>query len=441
MVTAPNETDQDAGVAFLQAAARTGAVSSTGVARVYDAVQEARPGRGNDVAVVISEWVDGEPLDQHLARVGPLAAPDAADVLRQAADALTAVHAAGLVHGRLHPGNVLMIPGGRVRVTDVQVAAALHATVGTSAAADTRALAGVLYALVTGRWPAGATGLPGGTLPPAPLTDGRPLAARQLRAGIPRALDSVITRGLDPSRVPTLPPLSTPGALADAAELAVQEARDARIAATGPKGPSRLRRAVPWLLALAFVSAVGVGGWLLGLTVGNLPRRSDGVDAIVTTTAPPSPGAPAAKVLDLTRLQIRDFDPEGDGTENSDQVHNATDGAATTTWATSLYRTAQFGSLKKGVGLLLDLGKPTTLTTVQVGFSAPGANVELRTSLEAPQDATGMSVVATATKGAQVATLKPVAGTRGRYVLIWVTSLPKDGSGYRVGISELRITS
>ena len=61
---------------------------------MYDAALEARPGRGNDVAYVISEWVDGEPLDAHLARVGALSPLDAADVLRQVADALTAAQPA-----------------------------------------------------------------------------------------------------------------------------------------------------------------------------------------------------------------------------------------------------------------------------------------------------------------------------------------------------------
>ncbi len=445
VVAIPNKAARERAQLFLEAAVRTGAVNHPGLVRVYDAALETRPGRGADLAYVISEWVDGESLDSHLATVGALAAPDASDVLRQVADALAGAHARGLAHGRLHPRNLLITPSGRVRLTDAAVAAAVHGEpvpdeAGPSeVAADTRDLAAVLYALVTARWPSGATSQPAGSLPPAPLADGHPLSPRQLRAGVPRALDTVVVRGLDPARLPALPPLTTPADLADAADASVAEVREARAEAAVPKPPSRLRRSAPWVAAAACVIAVGITGWLLGLAVGDLPRRANGVDAIVSTTDAPSAGA-TASALDLSKVSVRDFDPEGDKQENPDQVRNAVDGVPTTAWATSLYRTATFGGLKHGVGLLLDLGKVTDLHTVQVGFSAPGANVELRVGTEAPADAAALRTVAAADAGAQVATLTPAPGTRARYVLVWITSLPKDGSGYRVGISELRLT-
>jgi hypothetical protein len=442
----PNKAARAGAEPFLDAAVRTGRVNHPGLVRVYDAALETRPGRGNDVAYVISEWVEGEPLDTLLRTSGPLAAPEAADVVRQAADALTAAHAGGLVHGRLHPRNLLITPTGRVRLTDAAVGLAVHgepvpdAALRDDVALDTRDLAALLYALVTGRWPAELTGLPGGSTAPAPLADGHPLSPRQLRAGVPRALDSVINRGLAPGRTPTLPPLDTPAALADAADEAVVETREARAEAAVPTQPSRLRRYFPWLLAGSFVLAVGIAGWLLGLAVGDLPRRTNGVDAIVSTSDAPTPGVVAGAALNLTTLPIRDFDPAGDKQENPDQVRNAVDGVPTTAWATDLYKSATFGGLKPGVGLLLDLGKVTELHDVQVGFSAAGANVELRISQDVPTDLSSTLAVAASTTGAQVASLKPTPGTRARYVVVWITSLPKDGSGYRVGVSELRIT-
>ena len=89
----PNKRARDAAEPFLDAAVRTCAINHPGLARVYDATLEHRPGRGNDVAFVISEWVDGESLDEHLTQTGALAPLDAVDVLRQAADALIAAHA------------------------------------------------------------------------------------------------------------------------------------------------------------------------------------------------------------------------------------------------------------------------------------------------------------------------------------------------------------
>ena len=179
-------------------------------------------------------------------------------------------------------------------------------------------------------------------------------------------------------------------------------------------------------------------GWFAGLTVGELPRRPGGVDALTVPTF--APGAtPTASPLDLTRLQVRDFDPEGDGEENPDQVRNATDGDATTAWSTSRYRTAELSGLKPGVGLLLDLGAVRTVRTVQVAFTLAGADVELRVADTEPRAAEDARVVATS-RGRQVAALQPDAPVRARFLLLWLTTLPKDGDGFRVGITGVRVT-
>lgn len=450
VLATPTKRTRDEAQPFLEAAVRTCSVNHAGLARVYDATLEQRPGRGNDVAFVISEWVDGEPLDAHLSQTGALAPLDATDVLRQAADALTAAHAGGLLHGRLHPRNVLVTAAGRVRITDAAVAAALHGHPVKEVAGregvrdDTRDLAAVLYALVTARWPE-STDLPGGVLPAAPVNDGALLAARQVRAGVPRALDNVITRGLNPSRLVTQPPIMTPAALADAADESVLESRLAARAAAAPappSAPSWLHRWWPVLASAGCVLAVGVAGWFAGLAVGDLHRPANAVDAIVSPTGGPS-ARPAAAV-DLSKLAIRDFDPAGDHQENPDQVRNAVDGFPNTTWSTSRYKTERFGGIKNGVGLLLDLGTVRPVHAVQVGFSAAGAKVELRVSDTPPGStktaADAMKLVAASLDGKLVASLQPTGAVQARYVLIWITSLPKEEGGYRVGISELRVT-
>lgn len=437
----PNKAAREGAQVLLDAAVRAGAVNHPGLARIYDAALEPRPGRGNDVAYVIGEWVEGEPLDAHLKRVGAVAALDAADVVRQAADALSAAHAAGLAHGRLHPGNVLVTSGGRVKLTDTHLSAALLGTGTGSPADDTRDLAAVLYALLTGRWPAGATPQPAGALPAAPGEGGSVLTARQLRAGISRELDAAVTRGLQPSRLPTLSPLRTPGALADAVDAAVAAERAQEAAeAAGPAEPGRVRRALPWLAAAAVIAAVGVVGWTLGLAVGDLPGRP-GTEPIVSTSEAPTPGAQALPVLSLQGAAVSDFDPFGaDHQENPNQVSNAHDDDPSTAWVTQSYNTAQFSGLKSGVGLLVDLRAARVVHSVQVAFTAPGAHVEVRVSDTAPSGPDAARLVAADVRGDQVATMRPPAGTRARYVLVWITQLPRDGKVFRVGVSELRLT-
>lgn len=424
---------------FLEAAARASQVSHAGLVRVLDAGVEERPGRAGDVAYLVREWVDGDPLDEHLAEVGALSALDATDVLRQVADALTAAHRDGLVHGRVHPGNVLVCPNGRVRLTDAGVAVALHGGDDEpGVAADTRDAAAVLYALLTCRWPVSATPQPAGKLPAAPVAHGKPLATHQVKAGVPLALDRVVTRGLLPERVPALPALVTPGALADAADQATAAERQERAVPAGPKPPSWVRRHAARLAVAGVLLAAALVGWFAGLAVGELPRRPGGVDALTVPTTVPGTTATASP-LDLIRLEVRDFDPDGDGAENPDQVRNATDGDATTAWSTSRYRTAAFSGLKPGVGLLLDLGAVRTVRTVQVAFTRGGADVELRVADTVPRRAEDARVVA-GSRGRQVAALQPDAPVRARFLLLWLTKLPEDGDGFRVGVTGVRVT-
>jgi hypothetical protein len=58
--------------------------------------------------------------------------------------------------------------------------------------ADTRALARMLYALLTGFWP----GKEATALPPAPRHKGRVCTPRQVRAGVPAMLDAITYRAL-----------------------------------------------------------------------------------------------------------------------------------------------------------------------------------------------------------------------------------------------------
>jgi putative peptidoglycan lipid II flippase len=208
-----------------------------------------------------------------------------------------------------------------------------------------------------------------------------------------------------------------------------------------PKPPGLLRRTWPWLAATAFVATVGVVGWTLGLAVGDLPRQDNAVDTIVSTTAAPTPGVAVFPPIPLSAVPVLDFDPLGkDKQEHPDEVHNAVDGDPNTTWTTQAYKTADFSGVKAGVGLLLDLGRPTVLHTAVVGFSAAGAKVELRVADAKPTTLDDTRVVAANTSGKQLATMTPIAGTKAQWVLVWITSLPKDGKSYRIGVSELRFT-
>lgn len=93
-----------------------------GIARLVDVVITDR-----DVALV-SDFGTGTDLARYLAGAGPLAPAQAARIAAAVAEALSAAHQAGVVHGDLKPANILVSPhgGDAVTVTDFSIATLLR---------------------------------------------------------------------------------------------------------------------------------------------------------------------------------------------------------------------------------------------------------------------------------------------------------------------------
>ena len=91
-------------------------VEHEGIANVYDY------GEDTNAAYLVMELVPGESLSRVIEREKKLPDTRLLDIMAQTSRALGAAHARGLVHRDIKPGNLLITPDGKVKITDFGIA-------------------------------------------------------------------------------------------------------------------------------------------------------------------------------------------------------------------------------------------------------------------------------------------------------------------------------
>ncbi|GAA1006728.1 hypothetical protein Aple_030320 [Acrocarpospora pleiomorpha] len=121
-VLLPGRLDDPGFAVRFQGEARAMAtINHPGVVDVYDYGVTEVPGDG-PTAYLVMKFVDGEPLDKLLSRLGRIRPEPAMELIAQAAAALQAVHDRGIVHRDVKPGNLLVRPDGTLVLTDFGIA-------------------------------------------------------------------------------------------------------------------------------------------------------------------------------------------------------------------------------------------------------------------------------------------------------------------------------
>ncbi|NNG20042.1 murein biosynthesis integral membrane protein MurJ [Naumannella sp. ID2617S] len=190
-------------------------------------------------------------------------------------------------------------------------------------------------------------------------------------------------------------------------------------------------------------------GWLIGLV---LLVLIGSLIAVALRQAPSGPGAtgtPSAPPPTPTQWQVvraADFDPQGDDrTENPADVPKAYDNNPDTAWRTVNYRQADMGD-KDGLGIVFDLGEVRPIARAELVLAGAPTGVELRIPADRPEqvstaptdNANQWRQVARAPGSPTQATLAPTQPVRSRFVLVYLTELPPDGSNFRGGIAEAK---
>lgn len=196
-------------------------------------------------------------------------------------------------------------------------------------------------------------------------------------------------------------------------------------------GRSWLRLALGILAALVLLLAIVVAF--------NLGRGRSPLGAVPSdeksSSAPAS--SPAAPIKDLS---ADDFDPQGDPPEeNPDLAPLAVDGDPGTAWRTMTYdQDLGPGGLKTGVGLVIDLGATHDVSSVDLTMVGSPTSVSLYVTDRVPTGVRDLTPAARATVGTRKR-ITLADGASGRYLTVWLTSLPRIEGGFRGEVAEVAV--
>jgi hypothetical protein len=152
-----------------------------------------------------------------------------------------------------------------------------------------------------------------------------------------------------------------------------------------------------------------------------------------------TPSATPAAAQTLAPTTVAAFGPGGTATgDDQGRAGQAIGDHAASPWYSDWYTTSDFGNLQAGTGLLLDMGRAVTVTSVRLSLGASGADLELRAGRSPVLDS--LRTVASRAGAGGTVRLQLATPVHARYLLIWFTSLPPDPSGtYQVSVYDITI--
>ena len=402
--------------ALAEEARRVAGLSVRGIACLLDT------GEQDGVIYLVREYAPGSSLRDRLDTAGPATPAEAVRIGVAALGALAEAHDRGVLHLALDLDDVIVGDGDRVCLVDFGIGAAVESSrpgeattllgdehlapeqaagAEPDARTDVYAMGSLLFELLTGEPARGRT------------------FPRTVRPDVPRALDRVLARALDPDPERRFPDARAfAGALARSVETETVDASD----------EGRATSLFTWIGVPLVVAGIAIASIALGLWMGKLEVGGPlGIRA-----APDEPAAVEIPPVLIRPASVGVIDPFGDGYELSSNAGLADDGDLQTAWRSENYFDGELG--KPGLGLLLDLGARHEVLGVRLWTPHPGFRFRLAVGddPDALIDETGSEVTSSSLSRV------PLRGA-GRYVLVWITSVVPVDDGIRAEVAEVRV--
>lgn len=376
----------------------------------------------DDELVIITEWVSAISLTEVLSE--PMTAHGAVTTVEQAAHAIAAAHDQGVCHGHLRPDSLMLLPDGGVRLRGHGIDASLYGYDPDlePAAADIHGIGSLLYCCLTGRWP-----FPRNTgLPVAPQLKGAPAPVTTVVADVPESLARIIS---DCWR----------GRYTNAHDVARDLRQQSHDLWTAPRsGPLATRRRR--ITAAAVMAGVLGAAVVMGLAdAANRPgepvtaqSRTQGLATMAGASQPSGHRLPI--------VRVKDFDPYGVNGESPELTKNAVDSNPESAWTTMVYTDPYLGG-KPGVGLLVDLGAPRPVTSIDLKLVGANSDLQILMSNKPHDDPSRYRTFAQVTGAGSHLLLRTPRPMTGRYLLVWFTRLPWIDGDYQGGVRSIVVRS
>jgi putative peptidoglycan lipid II flippase len=428
---------------ILARTSRLSRVDKPGIARVLDVIHIGNGG------LVVAEWIRGGSL-QEVAETRP-SPVGAARAMQSLAAAAEGAHHAGVALSIDHPS--------RVRVSiEGEVVLAFPATLPEATPEDDiRGIGAALYALLVNRWPLAESGARSGLAPARRDAGGQLVEPTVVNPDIPFQISAAAVHAIQEdggirSASTFLNLLQQATEVADRTELITPitdpPPRRGRFGFAPADAETSARRRRNLMIGLGAAGAIilvallvlaTVLGKIFGNLGGGLDKDRLGLNGPSSSASASASGSAPGNLVRPVKATV--FSPEGDADE-PDQAGSAIDGNPATAWSTDTYHDAvPFPNFKNGVGLILQLPKPTVVGSVNLDTSATGTKVQIRSaSTSSPAklgDTTALTAPTSVHPGHNSIPVKAASPTS--YLVVWISTLGTTNGESRSDISEVSV--